>query len=65
MTTEQYKNKDSAQRENRTYSTTFGSAVSNAHSKEIQSSGATYVMSPAVDGKPYSSKRRIKSPNCP
>ena len=48
-----------------THSKTFGSVVSNVHSKEVWSSRATYVMSPAVDGKPYSSKRRIKSPNCP
>jgi hypothetical protein len=25
----------------------------------------TYVMSPAVEGDPYSSNKRIKSPNCP
>lgn len=25
----------------------------------------TYAMSPAVDGAPYSSKRRMRSPNCP
>lgn len=25
----------------------------------------TYVISPAVDGDPYSSKRRMRSPNCP
>lgn len=27
--------------------------------------GKTYAMSPAVEGEPYSSKRRMRSPNCP
>jgi len=33
--------------------------------KTINGIYRTYAMSPAVDGAPYSSKRRMRSPNCP
>lgn len=42
----------------------FCSAMS-LHVKQGERNSWTYVMSPAVDGNPYSSNRRIKSPNCP